>query len=227
MTGLDSGKILSDVPFQLLDTNTAGEIVNVRYQGAWVIVDNGYLNKSICMPPMKHAITRSQLRWSEWVESMRKDVECTFGIMKKRWAILNEPIRLQGVKKADRIWKTCCALHNLLLIRDGLDKEWDGGISTNPTTQGSYGNTPFAIQRLHSTDIPASIVHNTNHTDNNGDNENTEISLDNVNIVRNLSPSDFQSKLIKHFDISFHQHKIVWPSRSTSAATLLQERVPR
>ena len=52
-------------------------------------------------------------------ESIRKDVECVFGILKGRFRILKAGIRLHGVDNADSIWSTCCALHNLLLEIDG------------------------------------------------------------------------------------------------------------
>jgi Plant transposon protein len=35
--------------------------------------------------PIKHTISRIDRLWSEWVEATRKDVECTFGILKSRW----------------------------------------------------------------------------------------------------------------------------------------------
>ena len=55
---------------------------------------------------------------------MRKDVECTFGIMKGRFCILRYGLRLSSIKKCDDIWKTCCALHNRLLFVDGLHENW-------------------------------------------------------------------------------------------------------
>jgi hypothetical protein len=55
---------------------------------------------------------------------MRKDVECTFGIMKGRFRILKSGIRLKGQEAGDKIFLTCCALHNWLLHVDGLDKHW-------------------------------------------------------------------------------------------------------
>ena len=58
---------------------------------------------------------------------MRKDVECTFGIMKGRFPMLRTGIRLRSLKKVDQIWKTCCALHKLLLFVDGLDDNWEDG----------------------------------------------------------------------------------------------------
>ena len=60
---------------------------------------------------------------------MRKDVECTFGILKGRWRILKVGVSLYGNKRGldtvDNTWKTCCALHNMLLEEDGLD--WSMG----------------------------------------------------------------------------------------------------
>ena len=44
---------------------------------------------------------------------MRKDVECTFGILKGRWRILMTDDRVYGIDKVDEIWLTCCALHRL------------------------------------------------------------------------------------------------------------------
>jgi hypothetical protein len=53
-------------------------------KGGYVIVDNGYLNWSTTVPPIKHSCNRSEIRFSQWLESLRKDVECTFGILKGR-----------------------------------------------------------------------------------------------------------------------------------------------
>lgn len=52
------------------------------------------------------------------MESVRKDVECTFGILKNRWRILKLPILYRREKVIDAIMKTCCALHNMLLEYD-------------------------------------------------------------------------------------------------------------
>ena len=59
---------------------------------------------------------------------MRKDVECTFGILKGRWRILKSGVRTYGVDSVDHIWFTCCALHNWLLEVDGLSEKWVCGV---------------------------------------------------------------------------------------------------
>ena len=81
-TQMRKGKIMMDNIFELLDYNDEGGICSVKYRGAWLLVDNGYLNWSNTIPPMKQTMFYKETRWSEWLESMRKDVECTFGILK-------------------------------------------------------------------------------------------------------------------------------------------------
>jgi hypothetical protein len=59
-------------------------------------------------------------------------------------------IHVDGLESADKIWLTCCALHNCLLEADGLD-DWDGEIGLNDFSDLSYA--PFALQRLSQTDF--------------------------------------------------------------------------
>ena len=125
------GEILQDVEFVLLEKGANGEVIEVTYRGAWLLVDNGYLNWPTTIPPMKVTNDQREIRWSQWIESLRKDVECTFGILKGRWRILKTGIRLHGVEATDKIWMTCCALHNWLLEVDGLDDEWQGGVRSD------------------------------------------------------------------------------------------------
>ena len=49
-----------------------------------------------------------EIRWSKWLESMHKDVECTFGILKGRRQILKAGVRIHGVDGVDDVWLTMC-----------------------------------------------------------------------------------------------------------------------
>ncbi len=119
--GIYEGKVLSDVQFELFEYDAEGNVKSQQYKGPWLIVDNGYLNWSATIPPFKITADQKEIRWSQWIESLRKDVECTFGILKGRWQILKTGIRLHGVEVVDDIWRTCCALHNWLLdLRQSL-----------------------------------------------------------------------------------------------------------
>jgi hypothetical protein len=156
---LYDGEILQDVEFTLLERGVDGAIIEVKYRGAWMMVDNGYLNWPTTIPPMKVTTDQHEIRWSQWIESMRKNVECTFGILKGRWRILKTGIRLHGVESTDKIWATCCALHNWLLEVDGLDDEWQGGVSSDWESEMGLHDPedvthyipPAAIARLNAT----------------------------------------------------------------------------
>lgn len=53
--------------------------------------------------------------FSSHVESVRKDKECVFGILKKRWKILDSGIRFRDITVVDKIFVLCCILHNIML----------------------------------------------------------------------------------------------------------------
>jgi hypothetical protein len=125
--GIYKGKILDDDEFTLFELDEKGDVVEVQYQGAWLLVDNGYLNWPTTVPPFNRTIHYKEIRFSQWLESVRKDVECTFGIMKGRFRILKTGIQIHGVKATDKVWLTCCALRNYLLEVNGLDKDWMHG----------------------------------------------------------------------------------------------------
>jgi hypothetical protein len=125
-TGLRRNELLQDVVFVLHEYNADGTIKEVTYKGAWIMVDNGYLRWSCTVPPHKHTVHQSEIHcWSRWLEAMQKDVECTFGILKGRWQVLKSGIRLWGVEACDKVWLTCCALHNWLLEVDGMEEQWE------------------------------------------------------------------------------------------------------
>ena len=85
VSGIHDGLYLGDVEFELHEYNHDGIVVTRKYKGGYLIVNNGYLRWSITVPPFKVTSRLDEIRWSKWVESMKKDVECTLGIMKGRF----------------------------------------------------------------------------------------------------------------------------------------------
>jgi len=65
---------LSDV--QYLMYNDHGDKIKVR--GAYLITDGGYIDMACFVDPDHHRMTRQAILWSEWLESVRKDVECQY-----------------------------------------------------------------------------------------------------------------------------------------------------
>lgn len=93
-------------------------------------------------------------RWSKALESIRKDVECFFGILKGRFRILKLGILFQDKVDIDNMIFTCCTLHNMLHAFDGLNElestvnwggkaglhdPWDHAPLTDESTVGSTG----------------------------------------------------------------------------------------
>lgn len=91
VTAINNGKLYQDVPY-ILATDEGNEI---QLKGLYLIVDGGY-HKWCCLPcPMKHTSKFKEGLWSKWVESVRKDVECVFGILKGRFRCSKLPIFYQ------------------------------------------------------------------------------------------------------------------------------------
>jgi hypothetical protein len=94
-------------------------------EGLFFICDGGYCRWNILMPPYKHQIEgTAEANWSHHIESIRKDVECTFGILKKRFSFLKNKIRLHDIEDIDNAFAVCATVHNMLHEWDGLD-DWE------------------------------------------------------------------------------------------------------
>ena len=73
--GINPGRIINDHVFDLYDRDASGNLIKVKYKGAWQLVDNGYLNWSTIISTMKTTVYRYETRWSEWIESVCNDGE--------------------------------------------------------------------------------------------------------------------------------------------------------
>jgi hypothetical protein len=59
------------------------------------------------------------LKWGRNVESIRKDIECVFGSLKKKLYYLKQFNWSQKQSTIDNPFKTYCIIHNLLLEHNG------------------------------------------------------------------------------------------------------------
>jgi len=53
--------------------------------------------------------------FSAKIENIRKDVEFVFGILKKKWRILDNGIRFHNIHVVENMFVVCCMLHNNML----------------------------------------------------------------------------------------------------------------
>jgi hypothetical protein len=218
--------------------NTRGNSIKMKV--AYVFVDNGYLDWSTTVPPLKDSIKKSEVRFSQWLESLRKDVECTFGILKSRWRILKTGIRLHNTEAADNVWLTCCALHNMLLNVDGLSQGWENGVPlywvTDRNGDLDVDDMPDAIRRLNnshagfvdnccSVDMSAFGLQEWHNKDLNqeehADYQPVHLTRGNNISVTDLSLNQFRSMLIDNFDFQYKHSTIVWPKRLVAKPRLV------
>ena len=98
------------VQYDVYDNN--GQVI--KQKGCWLLVDGGY-PKTIPHLQYPSGNSDDSDAWAlrKHMESVRKDVECTFGRLKKRFLILKLTIRCKDESIVAPIFHTCCALHNM------------------------------------------------------------------------------------------------------------------
>jgi hypothetical protein len=156
------------IRFKRLFTNSMWKYYNANgnvksERGMYLICDNWYLRWPTSIHPYSKA-DNSTLEgyFSTNLESVRKDVECTFGILKKRWKVLNHGFKHCEIEQCKKIFIVCCVLHNFLLdqmVRNsvrvgrgypiGDDGLWLDGNTVNVDTNASerFLSTQFGLRR--------------------------------------------------------------------------------
>jgi Plant transposon protein len=117
-------ELYGNIEFKLNDVDGTERTV----KGLYLISDGGYHKWRCLQCPLKFTTDDWARLWSKFVESIRKDVECTFGILKGRFRILKMRLLIQDKEKIDNVFFSCCVLHNILLAYDGLDGRWEADV---------------------------------------------------------------------------------------------------
>ena len=141
------------------------------------------------------------------------------------------------MEATDKVWRTCCALHNMLLEADGLSAEWNTGVQSD--WQGVLGqhesddvnkHMPELIRRslpedaLLAYDTSGMGVGNDVAHPSPTNDEGCPIHPDPIppyyagdnrqnRRVRDLSFDYFRGRLVEHFDILYQDNRIQWPTR--------------
>jgi hypothetical protein len=90
--------MFKEAPYNTLEWKYDNENGNECFdKGAYLICDGGYQSWPVFICPFKDQPDGTDiLSWSGLIESLRKDVECTFGILKKRFTFLKTAVRMQN-----------------------------------------------------------------------------------------------------------------------------------
>jgi len=59
-----------------------------------MLTDSGYPKCGMLMDPSHKDFDHYTVMWAEWLESIRKDVECVFGILKQRFRWLRNKVNV-------------------------------------------------------------------------------------------------------------------------------------
>jgi hypothetical protein len=96
----------------------------------YVIVDGGYIDSPSMMSgfPGVHS-DPVKYKFNDWLASVRKDVECFFGILKNRFRFFKNPINLHSDVDVNNAFHVACMLHNMILTYDGLDVLWENDVN--------------------------------------------------------------------------------------------------
>lgn len=212
-----------EVTFTLLDNDGQP----TTYKGAYLICDGGYEGLCILINPNVTSCERSSVIWAEFMESVRKDVECTFGILKNRFHILRA-IKIRDKDVVENTFKTCCILHNMLLQLDGydisaweMDAQWDS-INMEPDEwelpDGIGDNIPEAVEAEDDDDnqVDFEPFEGVEEVEEVGDNQVIVLSPARrprrLPVVFDLHhPEELKKALIEHFAVSFRLGRIQWP----------------
>lgn len=123
--GIHKKNILGDYNFILKDRDGN----DMQCTGAYLITYGGYHLWRCCQAPIKCAWNEDECEYSARLESVRKNVEATFGILKVRFRIPKSPMMYHSSEKVDNTFKACCILHNILLEYDGLNSCWNDPVN--------------------------------------------------------------------------------------------------
>lgn len=209
------GQLYQDVKFKLYDMNG----ILHEHTGCYLLSDNGYSKWRCLQCPMKLSLDHDgilQTTWSKTLESVRKDVECFYGIIKCRFQILNGSLRMKSSESIDYIFLTCCTLHNQLLRWDGLDNWTEGNITdfnsqfVNDTENDHYEGEAVSVHVNH---VMQRIIQRANNAQSlplSNPGEDVELEVDTEGINEHLA---LRSALIEHFSYLWSQNRIIWTTR--------------
>ena len=157
----------NDIPVQEIVAGSLADLEYILYdeggipklcKGGYLMSDNGYLKQSVFMCPWKTPSSRQELLWSEWAESVRKDVECFFGIMKARWWYLRNGIRYHGAETIQSAFQCASIFHNMLLAFDGFaffgEKQWENLNPDEPDDEAFFADEGTVGEREDMYDVP-------------------------------------------------------------------------
>jgi len=174
------------------------------FMGGYCISDSGLPRTALFVDPMNYDWSWAQTIFCEWLESVRKDIECVFGHLKQRFRRLANANQSHDLKEVEYCFKTCCALHNMMLKYTGpikvtnwedYDPEQNEELEYNPAADEYTTNE---IQNPHDVVVEPRIIGSQTQQD----------PVVNWYAGRYALQREW---LMKHFMNCYQQGNIYWP----------------
>ena len=212
VTAIHEKELYADVEYILHDKDGNP----IRMKGLYLLCDGGYHKWRCLVCLFKHADgDTARFNWSKMLESLRKDVECIFGILKGRFRILKTAIRFHDAETDDAIFLTCCILHNMLSERDDMTRAWETSVNyLDADGDHEIEDMPrvfYYAKERQNLKTDASLVgrhHNNRHTEDSGEVQQQEIGEACVEVES--THGELVSKLVEHFSYHWSHHDIHW-----------------
>lgn len=91
-------ELFSNHVFESLECDRNGNLRWAKHKDVWFISYNGHLKWSCLKALISTPLSYEEVRFSELLESLRKDIECYFGILKTRFSFLRNGLRTHSIK---------------------------------------------------------------------------------------------------------------------------------
>jgi len=128
------------------------------FMNGYCISDGGLPRHTLYMDPTNYDFSWMQRVFCEWLESVRKDIECVFGQLKQRFKRLATSNISQDLKDVEYCFKACCAVHNMMLKYNGPGKVTNWKNYDPDKTEGSVYNPNSAEYFMDEVENPHGIV---------------------------------------------------------------------
>jgi hypothetical protein len=138
------------------------KVNNHDYYMGYYLADGIYPSWPVFMKQVPCPQTPEDRHFSEVQASLRKDIECTFGVLKKRFNIISSPGRSYSVRILGLIMRTCVILHNMIIDDerdDGHDDNYETVISAVGPAVNNGPTPPLAARLLADAEMSSSPLY--------------------------------------------------------------------
>ncbi|XP_076895893.1 uncharacterized protein LOC143548678 [Bidens hawaiensis] len=107
-----------------------------HFKYGYYLVDGIYSEWGTLVQAYASPLSDKRKYFTKRQESARKDIERAFGVLKKKWAILANPIKFWIREKITEVVYTCVILHNMILEDEGhaICQNYQGDIPRQEST---------------------------------------------------------------------------------------------